>query len=129
MWNSRSQQDPLTAPGSPPGPVPCASCADPRVAARLRGLRARAQAYGGAIEHPADQLPAGRVNVLAARTPDGCDDTRTHELVAERRDSRVPRAPERIAGERVERDQVHLGRPALEQACHRARLRRRVLEA
>src|SRR5690606_20821105 len=64
----------------------------------------------GAVGDLALELAAGRVDVVAARAPHRRDHAGGVELLLERADRLLVRALEAGAGERVERDQVDLGR-------------------
>src|SRR5205823_11740763 len=87
------------------------------------------ETHRGAIDDAAGELSAGRIDVVAARAPNGRQHALPDELVAEALDLMRGRAPVARAGKGIERDQVHLGRMALEPLRERARLRGRVVHA
>src|SRR6476660_6515165 len=91
----------------------------PRIAATRSGGRIAPSALQAALElglaaravhHLALQLAAGRIDVVAAGAAHRRDHAGVVELLLERADRFIGRALVARAGERVERDQVDLGR-------------------
>jgi hypothetical protein len=85
-----------------------------------RGDALGAHPDGGAIDDLAHQLAAGRVDVIATRSSNRRHDTTLEHLVEEGLDDFRPRTPVSRTRERIERNEVDLGRTPLEQARQRA---------
>src|ERR1700683_631313 len=87
------------------------------------------QARGSAVNHPTGELPAGCVDVLAARAPDRGEHAAPHELIAEALDHLRRRALKARIGKGIEGNEIDLGGMSLEKRGERARLTRRIVDS
>src|SRR5688572_15792654 len=81
------------------------------------------------IAHSARELAACRRDVVATRPANRCDQPRVAQRLPKRIDRASRRAAELGLGERIEWNQVDLGRPVPQQLRELARVRDRVVDA
>src|SRR4029077_11286621 len=74
-----------------------------------------AESYRGAIDDAAGELAAGGIDVVAARAAHGREHAALQELIAEALNGRGPRAPVACARKWIERNEIDLGRMAVQQ--------------